>query len=86
VTATTAIGIWAYAGATQGWLFGKTGRPVQLGLVAAGTLLLFPSLLETLTSALGPEHIDMMKSVGLALTLALAIFQRMRAVVRRRAA
>ena len=86
VTATTALGIWAYAGATQGWLFGKTSRLVQVGLVVGGTLLLFPSLLETLTSALGPEHIDMMKSIGVALTIVLAIFQRGRAMMRSRAA
>lgn len=32
VTATTAVGIWAYAGTTQGWLFGRTGVAVRIGL------------------------------------------------------
>ena len=86
VTATTAAGIWAYAGATQGWLFGRTGRAVQAALVLAGTLLLFPSLLDAISTTLGSEHIDLMKSVGIALTVALAVFQRVRATVAKRAA
>lgn len=86
VTATTAVGIWAYAGTTQGWLFGRTGVAVRIGLGIAGTLLLFPSLLDAISSTLGSEHLNMMKTAGLGLTIALAVFQRGRAAITRRAA
>jgi TRAP transporter 4TM/12TM fusion protein len=86
VTLTTAAGIWAYAGATQGWLFGKTGIAVRAGLTLAGTLLVFPSLLDAVSTTIGSEHIEIMKTVGLALTIALAVLQRMRTAMAKRTA
>lgn len=79
---TTALGIWAYAGATQGWLFGKTGWPVRIGLTVAGTLLVFPSLLDAISTTIGSEHIEIMKIIGICATIALATLQRVRAAVR----
>lgn len=86
VAITTAAGIWAYAGATQGWLFGRTGTVTRIGLIVSGTLLLFPSLLDAVSSTLGSEHIAIMKLIGMALTAALAVTQRMRAAVVKRTA
>ncbi|MCW0236575.1 MAG: TRAP transporter fused permease subunit [Ferrovibrio sp.] len=86
VAVTTAAGIWAYAGATQGWLFGRTGMVVRIGLIVAGTLLLFPSLLDAVSTTLGSEHIAIMKLVGMALTAALAVTQRVRTAVVNRTA
>lgn len=86
VAATTALGIWAYAGATQGWLFGRTSVVIRIGLIVGGTLLLFPSLLDAVSSTLGSEHIATMKIMGIALTVALAVLQKVQSAIAKRSA
>lgn len=79
VTLATGIGIWAYAGATQGWLFGKTGWPVRIGLILAGTLLLFPTLIDAFLDVVTLDQIGPLKIAGVVLAFALAAYQRLRA-------
>jgi len=74
----TAVGIAAYAAATQGWLFGRTGALVRSLLGLAGTLVLFPSIIDTVFTAIRPEHIELLKYAGILLTLALGLLQWMR--------
>lgn len=79
VSLATAVGIWAYAGATQGWLFGKTGWPIRIGLIISGTLLLFPTLIDAFFDVVSVEQIGPLKIAGAVLTFSLAGFQKLRA-------
>lgn len=79
VSLATAVGIWAYAGATQGWLFGKTGWPIRIGLIISGTLLLFPTLIDAFFDVVSVDQIGPLKIAGAVLTFSLAGFQKLRA-------
>lgn len=75
ITATTSVGILAYAAATQGWLFGRAGLAMRSLLTLAGTLILFPSMIDTVFSAIQPQHIEMLKYIGVGVTAAAATIQ-----------
>ena len=75
-TLCTAIGIGAYAGATQGWLFGRLGWVERLLLIVAGTLLLFPSMLDAMFTFVAAEHIEPLKVAGIVMTVALGVWKR----------
>lgn len=79
VSLATAAGIWAYAGATQGWLFGRTGWPIRVGLIISGTLLLFPTLIDAFFDVVSVDQIGPLKIAGAILTFGLAGFQKLRA-------
>ncbi|MBL8670493.1 MAG: TRAP transporter fused permease subunit [Alphaproteobacteria bacterium] len=82
VTLSTGVGVFALACATQGWLFGKAGALVRAVLAAAGVLLLFPTILDAVSTAIAAEHLMALKLGGAALVAAIAALQR----VKRRAA
>ncbi len=77
-TVCTATGIAAYAGATQGWLFAPLNAVERLLLLAAGTLLLFPSILDAALAFVAAAHIELLKIAGIALTLAIGAWKRIR--------
>lgn len=79
VTMTTAIGIVGFAVAAQGWLFGPAGALVRLLGIAVGLALLFPSLIDALSTRIAVEHIGWVKTIGLALAGAMVVMQRTRA-------
>jgi len=81
-TLCTAIGIAAYAGATQGWFFAALNVVERTALVVAGTLLLFPSILDAAFDFVAASHIEPLKLVGILLTVAIGAWK----VNRRRAA
>ena len=66
----------AYAGATQGWLFGRLGWIERLPLIVAGTLLLFPSILDAMFTFVAAEHIEPLKVAGIVMTVALGAWKR----------
>lgn len=72
VALSTAIGIAAYAGVTQRWFFGRLGLVESGGLLVAGTLLLFPSILDAISSLIAREHIGLLKLIGIAIVVAVA--------------
>jgi TRAP transporter 4TM/12TM fusion protein len=78
VTLATGTGIWAYAGATQGWLFGRADWLIRTGLVLGGTLLLFPSLIDAIFAVVTTDQIGLLKTAGAVLTFGLAGLQRWR--------
>jgi TRAP-type uncharacterized transport system fused permease subunit len=77
VAFTTAIGIAAFAGAFQGWLFGRLRAAERVLLLLAGTLLLFPAMLDAIAAAIAREQIGMLKIVGVAITLCVAAWRLM---------
>lgn len=78
ISLSTCIGIFAYGVATQGYLLGFAKGMVRLGFGVAGTLLLFPSILDALFGFVGPQHIEPLKIAGILLTFALAGLQYVR--------
>jgi TRAP transporter 4TM/12TM fusion protein len=78
----TAIGIAAYAAAVQGWLFGRLSALARMLLLAAGTLLLFPAILDAVSTAVTADHIEWLKLTGIAIIAAVAVLQRVTASAR----
>ena len=73
----TAIGIAAYAAAVQGWLFGRLRVAERLLLLVAGTLLLFPAMLDAISTAIAREQIELLKITGVVMTVAVGAWKRL---------
>jgi len=71
----SAIGIAAFAGAAQGWFYGRIPVWGRAALTLAGVLLLFPSLLDAMLETFTSAHIVYAKVAGIALTVAVAAWQ-----------
>ncbi len=65
----------AYAGATQGWAFARLNVAERLFLIVAGTLLLFPSILDAAFDFVAASHIESLKVAGIALTFGLGAWK-----------
>jgi TRAP-type uncharacterized transport system fused permease subunit len=78
VTFTTAVGIFAFAVAAQGWLYGRVPGWLRAIGFLSGIALLFPSLIDAASAALDRGHIAWIKVGGLALAAALSLAQKLR--------
>lgn len=72
----TAAGLAALAAAAQGWTLRRNTMLENGVLVLAGLLLIFPSLLEALASALTGHEFPFTAALGLALAAAILIKQK----------
>ncbi len=72
------LGIALMAGAAQGWVLARTNRLETILLLLAGTLLLIPSLLESLITALTGFDIPYERAVAIALAVAVLLMHRLR--------
>lgn len=75
VSFSTCVGIFAYGIATQGFFMKRTGLALQLAFTFAGTMLLFPSILDALFGFIEVQHIEPIKIAGVLLTAALCVVQ-----------
>ena len=71
VSFSTCVGIFAYGIATQGFFMKRTGLALQLAFIFAGTMLLFPSILDALFGFIETQHIESIKIAGILLTAVL---------------
>jgi TRAP-type uncharacterized transport system fused permease subunit len=78
VTFTTSVGIFGFAVAAQGWLYGRVPGWLRAIGFLSGIALLVPSLLVAASSALDRGHIVWIKAGGLALAAALPLAQKLR--------
>ena len=78
VTFTTGVGIFGFAVAAQGWLFGRVPSWLRVVGGLVGVALLFPSIVDAASSAIQPGHIAWVKAGGLALAALVFGFQRFR--------
>ncbi|MBL8700629.1 MAG: TRAP transporter fused permease subunit [Alphaproteobacteria bacterium] len=77
VTFTTAVGIVGFAAAAQGWFLGRAGIAIRCLGVVVGVALLFPSIIDALSSRISAEHIAWVKAVGLVLAAVMVGVQRL---------
>jgi TRAP transporter 4TM/12TM fusion protein len=73
------LGIAAMAGAAQGWVLEKTNRLETALLAVGGTLLLIPSLLESIVTAVTGFDIPYERIVALVIVAAAMVLHTMRA-------
>ncbi|WP_430398006.1 TRAP transporter permease [Ferrovibrio sp.] len=71
VSFSTCVGIFAYGIATQGFFMKRTGLALQLAFILAGTMLLFPSIMDALFGFIEARHIEPIKIAGILLTAVL---------------
>ncbi|MEL3890673.1 TRAP transporter fused permease subunit [Ferrovibrio sp. MS7] len=71
VSFSTCVGIFAYGIATQGFFMKRTGLALQLAFILAGTMLLFPSIMDALFGFIEVQHIEPIKIAGILLTAVL---------------
>jgi TRAP transporter 4TM/12TM fusion protein len=69
VIVSTAIGIAAFAAASQNWLLRRLTVLERVTLVVCGFLLLFPGLIDAVSETITPEHALISKVVGVLLGL-----------------
>ncbi|MBP6817995.1 MAG: TRAP transporter fused permease subunit [Ferrovibrio sp.] len=77
VSFSTCVGIFAYGIATQGFFMKRTGLALQLAFILAGTMLLFPSIMDALFGFIEVQHIEPIKIAGILLTAVLCGVQWM---------
>lgn len=77
VSFSTCVGIFAYGIATQGFFMKRTGPALQLAFTVAGTMLLFPSIMDALFGFIEAKHIEPIKIAGILLTAVLCFVQWM---------
>ncbi|WP_428247742.1 TRAP transporter permease [Ferrovibrio sp.] len=75
VSFSTCVGIFAYGIATQGFFMKRTGLVLQLAFIFAGTMLLFPSIMDAMFGFIEVQHIEPIKIAGILLTAALCVVQ-----------
>ncbi len=75
VSFSTCVGIFAYGIATQGFFMKRTGLALQLAFIFAGTMLLFPSIMDAMFGFIEAQHIEPIKIAGILLTAALCAVQ-----------
>ncbi len=78
VSFSSCVGIFAYGVATQGYLLGRTGPLLRSAFILAGTLLLFPSILDAMFGFIAAQHIELLKISGIVLTAILCGVQWLR--------
>jgi TRAP transporter 4TM/12TM fusion protein len=71
VSFSTCVGIFAYGIATQGFFMKRTGLALQLAFILAGTMLLFPSIMDALFGFIEVQHIEPIKIAGILFTAVL---------------
>ena len=77
ITVKSAVGLGALACAAQGFAFRRTTALERTGLLLAGLLLVFPSLLEALIEALIRQDISYTAGLGVVLFAAILLKQRL---------